>query len=210
MTEKNKEISEEISEDKYADKIIQAIILAAGQSKRYGSDKTHLQINNTPISIQIALLLKSLCTRALIVINENNLVLQESIEKHNTESIINTYNSGIGSSISLAVKATKDASGWLICLADMPYIQPDTYKKIITALQKNTADKIIVPRYKSRLGHPVGFGRSYYNLLTNRQGDTGAKDIIRNHLEQVIYIDIDDAYILEDIDTPADFERLAH
>jgi len=193
-------------------KNIQAIILAAGQSKRYGSNKTHICIDGIPMPIKISLTLQSININSLIVINESNIILQQSVNKHAINYIINNEetNTGIGSSIALAVQSTPDANGWLICLADMPFININTYKKIISTLQESNGKHIIIPRYNKKNGHPVAFGNNFYQQLINKSGDTGAKNIINNNLTLVDYIDINDPFILQDIDTPQDFKRLAN
>jgi len=174
--------------------MIYYIILAAGTSQRFGADKTQLCIDDTPMAISIALILKKITPNILIIINEDN----------NPSAT----NSGIGSSISRAVKETRHADGWIFCLGDMPFIQPDTYIQVYNALNTEHERSIILPRYNKKPGHPVGFTRFYQTQLEDKTGDTGARTIINNNINNVHYIQTEDAGILIDIDTKADFDRM--
>ncbi|VAW69647.1 hypothetical protein MNBD_GAMMA09-2659 [hydrothermal vent metagenome] len=190
--------------------MIYYIILAAGTSQRFGADKTQLCIDDTPMAISIALILKKITPNILIIINEDNEKLQQATNKYNIDYRLNpsATNSGIGSSISRAVKETRHADGWIFCLGDMPFIQPDTYIQVYNALNTEHERSIILPRYNKKPGHPVGFTRFYQTQLEDKTGDTGARTIINNNINNVHYIQTEDAGILIDIDTKADFDRM--
>ncbi len=53
-------------------------------------------------------------------------------------------------------------------------------------------------------GHPVGFARRHYAALAELTGDEGAKAILAEHRDRLQLIEVADAGVLRDIDTPAD------
>lgn len=132
--------------------------------------------------------------------------------------------SGMSASLRAGIKASPNVSGWIIALADMPLIKPSTYQAIATeaikqtkALKHTKATKhdqtvsatqqsIIVPSYQGQDGHPVYFPARFRDELLALSGDRGAKKLLHQYPEFVQRIAVDDAGILQDFDTRADFE----
>jgi molybdenum cofactor cytidylyltransferase len=110
---------------------------------------------------------------------------------------------GMGDSIAAAVRATRDAAGWLVLPGDLPLIHPSTLQAVAAALAQ--AD-VVLPHYLGARGHPVGFGRTCGDELAALQGAEGAAAIVRSRIKagQVVRLDLDDPGIVTDIDTPAD------
>jgi len=186
---------------------IHCIVLAAGNSQRFCSDKTKICFNGKPMSINIAITLQAITPNVLLIIHQGNRSLQQAADKQGIRYIINNHNSGIGSSISQGITASLQARGWLICLGDMPFIQPDTYQKVHTALLQGDKHSIILPRYNKKAGHPAGFSSAWNTQLQNLTGDSGGRAIISGNTNHIQYIDVDDSGIHIDIDTQNDLKR---
>jgi molybdenum cofactor cytidylyltransferase len=109
----------------------------------------------------------------------------------------------MGDSIAAAVRATKDASGWLILPADLPLIRPETLLAVAGALAHHD---VVVPHYRGQRGHPVGFGDTCEAALRALKGPVGAQSIVRAEaaVGAVHDMEIDDDGIVTDIDTLAD------
>jgi molybdenum cofactor cytidylyltransferase len=89
---------------------------------------------------------------------------------------------------------------FIIALADMPYVKPESIKAIANAL-KNGAD-IAVPVHDGKRGNPVGFSRRYLPELLTLSGDQGARSIMKKYpVKEVV---LNDAGIFQDIDEPKD------
>lgn len=114
---------------------------------------------------------------------------------------------GMATSISCGVDASADADGWLIGLGDMPFIHPQSIKKIAAKLA--SCQGIVVPfhRTKQQRGHPVGFGRTFADELCLLVGDSGARELIQRHHKSVRVVELDDDGIVFDIDTASDLEK---
>lgn len=112
---------------------------------------------------------------------------------------------GMGESIALGVRATAEASGWLILPADLPLIQPASLHCVAEALRDNA---LVVPHCGQRQGHPPGFSRDYRAALMALSGDTGARAIVSRARQKGKVKDIallDDGMVY-DIDTLADLQ----
>ncbi len=176
------------------------ILLAAGSSQRFGSNKLLYPIlNDTPMLLLSAKKLAEALPGSLAVINKNLTSYKPQLEQLGLEVVINAQaEKGMGASIACGVKHSLDASGWLITLADMPYIKIATLSLLANKL-KDGGD-IVAPEYKQQRGHPVGFSASYKDELLALNKDVGARDIIRQYYDQVQLIETDDQGAIQDID----------
>src|SRR5581483_1569221 len=94
----------------------------------------------------------------------------------------------------------EDAEGWIVALADMPRIQSSTIEAVARALDGGAS--LVAPFYAGQRGHPVGFGAGHREALLSLDGDSGARALLKS--ERVMRLDVDDAGILRDVDTPED------
>jgi molybdenum cofactor cytidylyltransferase len=113
---------------------------------------------------------------------------------------------GMGDSIAAAVRATSDAWGWRILPADLPLIQPDTLLAVAGALARFD---VVVPHYRGRRGHPVGFRDVCESALRALHGANGAQPVVRAQaaVGAVHDMEIDDAGAVTDIDTVQDLRE---
>ena len=185
-------------------KNIVGILLAAGQSTRFGSNKLLHPLNKSKsIGQQSAHNLIQACPNSIAVINNTSSTLAESLSDTGLKIIENTEAAqGMGSSIACGVQASADADAWLIVLADMPFIQTQTIKKIIQNFKENKC--IIAATYLHQQGHPVLFSQHFFKALTQLNSDNGAKNILNNNSEFIKLIEINDPGILQDIDLMKD------
>ena len=61
---------------------------------------------------------------------------------------------GMGDTIAAAVRATRDAPGWLVLPGDLPLVRPQTLQAVAHALASH---EVVMPVFEGRRGHPVGF-----------------------------------------------------
>ena len=113
---------------------------------------------------------------------------------------------GMGDTIAAAVRATRDAPGWLVLPGDLPLVQPQTLRSVAQALGHSA---VVVPLHAGRRGHPVGFSAVCGAALAPQQGPRGAARVLRSHptTERAV----DDVGVVTEIDTVgalADAERL--
>ena len=113
---------------------------------------------------------------------------------------------GMGHSLAHGVEHCFSSNGWLIALADMPYLQASSVNQLILNCQDKDKDKdkdsIARLVFEGRAGHPVYFPSYFSSQLRQLKGDKGARDIIKK--ETVKYVSVDDLGCLDDIDTPQD------
>jgi molybdenum cofactor cytidylyltransferase len=106
----------------------------------------------------------------------------------------------MGASLAWGVRAAPAAAGWVIALADMPWVRSQTIAAIVAALRAGAP--IAAPECRGRRGHPVGFAAAYYPQLSVLSGDEGAKRLLGE--QSVVLVATDDEGVLRDVDTRAD------
>jgi len=187
---------------------VQILILAAGAGRRFraagGGDKLQASLPGCPdLSVLQATfrLWRSLGLPCLAVVS-NDSPWRAELARQEGLQVLSLPTTGMGDSLAAAVGATSNAAGWLVTLGDMPFVQPTTAHRL---LELHQAERIVVPLHAGRRGHPVLFGRNFAAALAQLNGDEGAKRLLRQ--ASVLELEVADAGIQLDIDTPADLDQ---
>ena len=179
------------------------ILLAAGASKRFGSDKLMYPLGQTTVAVTALANLRAAIPNVIAVVRPGRPVLENRLSEAGATVILcANADEGMGASLSTAVAASGDVAGWVIALADMPYIRPQTIVKIAASLAEGAA--IVAPAYRGERGHPVGLSAHFRSQLEALRGDEGARSVLGQNAGLVKLIEVDDPGVCRDIDTPAD------
>jgi molybdenum cofactor cytidylyltransferase len=183
---------------------IVGVLLAAGSGARFGGDKLlHPLADATPLGLAAARRLRPACDRVLAVVRPGSDRLADLLAAEGFELVVSMEaRLGMGHSLAAGVRAAADAAGWIIALADMPYIAPASYALVTTTLR--TGGSIVLPEYRGRRGHPVGFARQWGEQLSALTGDEGARRIVTAFPEAIVRCETDDPGIVRDVDRVAD------
>ena len=186
-----------------------ALLLAGGQSRRFGSDKRQARLSSGQLVIEAsAHQMLSSFEAVCVVLRESDRALAErltALSPRLTVTHAPDAHLGMGHSLAHGIKQAMDWSGAAICLADMPFYRDETLPALIQTFERHAGQTpIIVPTQAGRSGHPVIFHRHYFDALSGLIGDQGARRVIEAHPAQVIKIEIDDPGIHQDIDRPED------
>lgn len=183
------------------------ILLAAGTSSRFGSDKLlHRLADGIPMALASARNLAAGAGRILVVVRPDSHELRRCLAGADIEWVIcNRAEEGMGASLACGVAASREADGWVVALADMPYIRPATVRSVARALAQGAA--LAAPFFGGRRGHPVGFAVPLRDALLALAGDQGGREIVTANEARLQRIDCDDPGILADVDLPSDLDR---
>jgi molybdenum cofactor cytidylyltransferase len=185
--------------------MIAAVLLAAGSARRFGSQKLLATLPDGRRVVEAAAQMLAPAVARVIAVTAADDELARVLRSCGCEVVVNHRAAdGMGTSIAKGVEAAPTASGWLIALGDMPYIQRPTIVKVVQS-SRGPGD-IVIPTFQGHHGHPVLFGRAYLHELAGLAGDRGARRIVDRHPASVHLVSVADAGILADIDTPADLE----
>lgn len=184
---------------------IVGILLAAGRSARFGSNKLiQLLPDGSPVAGASARNLVAALPRSIAVIRPGVPALEQMLRDCGLKVVVcERAEDGMGTSLAHAIRSSPQAAGWVVALADMPFIAPASIRAVAERLR--SGGEIIAPRYRNERGHPVGFPARYRAELEAVTGDEGARNIVKR--DGIVLFDSDDAGVVRDIDTPADLPR---
>lgn len=184
---------------------IVGLIMAAGHSTRFGSDKRSATLADGQTLLQATTAMAQPIFQGTYVViraSDNAATLEL-----NSEAVIRAPEApiGLGTSIGAAFQYllthSHNASAAAVLLGDMPWIKPDAFA---TLLPNTTENTIVRPMYDGNAGHPVIFGRQFWPELAGLQGDMGARTIIKKHHNACRLIPVADVGVLRDVDRPDD------
>jgi molybdenum cofactor cytidylyltransferase len=178
------------------------LLLAAGSASRFGSDKLRHELpHGVPIAVQSARHLLSETSRVVAAVRDAE--MKDLLEKEGCEAVIcENAAQGMGVSLACAARAAGPAQGYLVALADMPFIRRTSIAAVREALERGAP--LTAPYFRSRRGHPVGLAGSFFDSLLDLRGDEGAKRLLNENQKRLVKIPVGDPGVIRDIDTPSD------
>lgn len=182
---------------------VAGILLAAGSSRRFGADKRLAVLaDGIPMVLASARKLADVCPRTRIVIRPDDAVIARLLAEAGLETLAcGAAAQGMGHSLACGVRSMADAAGWLIALADMPFIQSASYLHVLRALKRGA--RMARPTHAGRPGHPVGFAADCFGELIALAGDRGGRIILDRQSAAVELCPVVDPGVLKDVDRPA-------
>ncbi len=185
---------------------MQGILLAAGFGRRFdpsGRDSKLLaQLpDGRSVATHAAAALCAALPGSLAVIRPGQSALAAQLRDAGCRIVESAAaEGGMGHALADAVSASADADGWLVALADMPWLEPRMIRAVAAALQ--TPEDIAAAAFAGRRGHPVAFGAAHRAALCALSGDQGARELLRG--AAVRLVDSADDAVLRDVDHPQD------
>jgi len=190
--------------------MISAIILAAGLSSRMGRNKLLLPLGKQSIIEHVVeIVSKSRVDEIIVVLGKDAKDIELVLDRFEIKTILNSdYVDGQSTSVKVGIKAINNRSeGALFFMGDQPMIKVEIINNIIDEFL-NSDNSIIVPTYNTKRGNPVLFGSRWFSDLNQVQGDKGGRDILKNNLDQVGFIEISDDLFLKDIDDDVVYQEI--
>lgn len=186
---------------------IAAVLLAAGNSTRFGEDdKLMAPLRGKPMAAHILETVASMAFAELVAVVrpiEQAPVLHRKLDRRGYTIIVNDRpQDGLASSIVCAVQHVMPASrirGILICLADMPNVPQTHFNRICMAAEDIRSVVASTDGFSS--SPPAFIGRKHFPELLALRGDQGARAL----LSRAVQIETSGA-VLHDVDTPADLD----
>lgn len=184
-----------------------ALVLAAGQGRRFGTDKRRaLLADGTPLLTATLRQAQRHFAQVFVLLRVGDdpqaLGVPPGVEVLRCADA----DLGMGHSLAAGVRALHEqpAIAIAVLLGDMPWLSACTLERLI---EQAAAQRIVFPCYQSQRGHPVLFGRQFWPQLQQLKGDAGAKALLAQHSQACIGLAVDDPGVLCDVDTPAALQR---
>jgi len=187
------------------------VILAAGASTRLGKPKQLLQYRGkTLLAHAINEAVNSNADAIVVILGKNADQFKKEIDDRKVRVAVNSsWEEGMASSLRLGLgtllndKPYIDAVIFMVC--DQPYVLSSILNDLIITQQKTTK-QIVTCNYGDSIGPPALFHKKYFKDLMKLSGDTGARKIIQENMNDMTTILFPEGEI--DIDTEEDYEKL--
>jgi molybdenum cofactor cytidylyltransferase len=188
-----------------ADSGVLALVLAAGQGRRFGSDKRRaLLADGTPLLVATLRQAQRQFAQVFVLLRDGDdaqsLGVPAGVEVLRCPAA--DAEQGMGHSLAAGVNAlqAQSAHSIAVLLGDMPWLSAGTLGLL---LEHAGSQRIVFPLYQGRRGHPVVFGRQFWPQLQQLSGDSGAKGVLAAEPQACVAVPVDDPGVCADVDSPA-------
>lgn len=185
---------------------IAAVVLAAGRSSRMApANKMLAPVDGVPMVARVVDAVRASQAGPVIVVVGNDAArVKAALARHDVRFVENPdYASGLSTSVRAGLGALPaDADGALFVLGDMPRVTPAHIDRLIAAFNPVEGRSICIPTHRAKRGNPVLWGARFFAELGALTGDTGARGLITQHMDQVCEVEMADDGVLIDVDTP--------
>jgi molybdenum cofactor cytidylyltransferase len=191
--------------------MLSAVVLAAGESRRMGSQlKALLPVQGRSFLAQILLTLgQNDMGELMVVLGYGHERIESEVDLSAARIVVNeNWPEGQLSSLRAAVENLSPRSeAMLFHPVDQPLVRPSTFSLLIEEWRQHR-NRIVLPRHGDRKGHPAIFPSRLYEPLLHDRLEGGARDLIYREMSEVHFVSVADPGVLQDIDTPEDYENL--
>jgi molybdenum cofactor cytidylyltransferase len=108
---------------------------------------------------------------------------------------------GISRSMQLGIEAAGDADAYMFCVCDQPWLTPATVGRLIEEYRAGKAG-IVSLAWQGKMCNPKIFSSRYREELMSLTGDTGGRQIISSHPDDLLLVEAASIEETMDIDRP--------
>ena len=187
--------------------MIWAVVLAAGESRRMGTQKLLLPFGETTVvGAVVGTALASRVNRVLAVLGADKDAVRLKLEPFSIDFAINeNFAQGMLSSVQAGFRALPpDAKAAVVMLGDQPFLPARVVDAVVEGFRRS-GKGIVVPAFHGRRGHPVLVGLKYRGEVLALDPADGLRRLMRAHPEDIFEVEVEDANILRDMDVPEDY-----
>ena len=191
---------------------VAAIVLAAGQSSRM-APRHKLLVQGVDGRAMVAQvvdhILASPARPVIVVTGHRESDIRAALAGRDVRFVhAERHAEGLAESLKAGLAALpEEAVAALVCLGDMPLVDGPALQRIVAAYDPDEGRLIVVPTHDGRYGNPVLWDRGFVPEMMQLSGDSGARALLRRHMDAIAELPMDDDSVLRDFDTP---ESLAH
>ena len=192
---------------------VAGVLLAAGEGSRFGRPKALVELDGQTLAERGVTLLRAGGADPVLIVTGAAQV--DLGPEHQARTVYNgEWRTGMGSSLRAALRALTELEAGpevgavVVALADQPLVGAEAVSRLIAAHQAGAS--VAVAAYHGRPRNPVLLAREHWpEVFATATGDQGARAFLRSRPELVTLVECGDTGRPDDIDTPADLERIA-
>lgn len=188
--------------------ILEAIVPAAGLSRRMGREKILLPFGRSTLLETVLETLEAagIAGAATVVVLRPD--LPEAAERARRAGARVVFNAHPEEEMLMSIRlgldaVTPEAAGVFLWPADHPAVSADTIRALA---RSGDPARALIPAWKSRRGHPALIGRELFADIRRIPPGEGLRHLWRMRPEAVVEIPVDDPGVVRNVDTPEDYE----
>ena len=190
---------------------ISLIVLAAGKSSRFGSNKLLSETNGEAmIQRVVKTSLASRASEVVVVVGFEEDKVRRALQSHECRIVSNPeFEKGQASSVMAGVKSVnKHANAVMILPGDVAFIKAEQIDKVIDEYSLDHSS-IVVASYRGRMGHPILFDHALFDeMLKITEEEAGLKEVVNRHRSEIRRVEVESREVLLDVDLPNDLRSL--
>jgi CTP:molybdopterin cytidylyltransferase MocA len=188
------------------------VVLAAGGSTRMGRPKQLAELDGRPLLAHVLTAVGAApVDRVVVTLGGAASEVLDRVDLGRAEPlVVERWAEGMGHVLASALaQAGDDWAAVVVLLGDQPLVTGPVVARLVEAWRAG-AGPMVTATYGGRPGNPKLFDRQLLPDLLRLTGDTGARDLLAAHPDQVHRVEVGDLGSDADIDVEADLERVGH
>ncbi|MHC4206621.1 MAG: nucleotidyltransferase family protein [Planctomycetota bacterium] len=189
--------------------MICAVVLAAGLSRRMGTQKLLLPFGGKTVIVHIVdQLLASTVDEVHVVVGHQAERINAELSRRAVSIVKNpNYKSGMLSSVRCGLQNLPEkCRAVMVALGDQPSVTTELIDQMLQSFAA-TEKSILVPLYKGKRGHPILFSTLYRDEILTQYGDVGLRGLLHSHPNDIFEPAVPTSSVLYDMDYPDDYRR---
>ncbi len=186
---------------------IGAVVAAAGLSSRMGAFKPLLPFGGSTVLERCIANLREAGAKEIVVVTGHRAAeLEEKLSGSGVRFVRNPDYAAtqMFDSLRIGLRAlSENCAAILLTPGDVPLVQPETIRALLEA-----RGGFVRPVCAGKRGHPVALDAKYREALLAYDGDGGLRGAVEALGVPTTEVEVADAGMPLDMDTPADYERL--
>jgi CTP:molybdopterin cytidylyltransferase MocA len=198
--------------------LVYAIVLAAGQARRFGADKLMAPLRGQPVLGHVLTAVAAArdagkLAGGVVVLPQGHPEREKLLLDHRLEYAFNPApERGLAGSLQAGLTALASrhpgAGAALVVQGDQPLLRLDVISALLNTWRKG-AGPVVRPRYREEPGvpgHPVLLDRSFWSRASELKGDGGFAPLLQRYPDVVTLVDVPGNN--PGIDSPSDLALL--
>ena len=189
--------------------MIAAVVLAAGASTRFGSQKLLAPVRGAPLVRRtVEQVLAAGLDSVVVVLGREHQAVRAALDDLPVRFVVNPdFRDGLSTSLRTGLRDLGRAfDAAIVALGDQPGISGSTIASLIEEYRRS-GQPIVVPVYAGTRGNPVLFDASVFPELEAVGGDQGGREVIGRDPSRVATVSFPFA-MPGDVDTVEDYQAL--
>ncbi len=186
--------------------MIAGVILAAGASSRMGRPKALLEYRGETFAGRLVRVFSRFCDPVIVVVAHHADAIRERVDAR--FALNPDPDRGQLSSLQVALaELPRDIEGVLFNPVDCPAVSEETVARLMEVFSERR-DSIVIPRAGGHRGHPVCIPGSLIPAFLLLAPTEPTRTAIDQNADRIVYVDVDDPGILNDVDDPEAYRAL--